>query len=183
MAIVKDNILMKLVRGTLGNQFTIYERNGQIIMATKRGPSRKKPTQKQLDAREKMAKAASMAVEMLLDPEVKAYYASLAGPGQNAYNIAVKDAYRSPEVQNIKIEKEKVVVTAKDEFRVAAVNIEVKNAEGVVTERGRAVLGWNGVDWHYKATALPPGGTVIVEVDDLPGNRTVKEVRLRRNDE
>ncbi|PWV54040.1 hypothetical protein C7475_102795, partial [Chitinophaga sp. S165] len=48
MAIVKDNILMQLVRGSLGKQITIYERNGQIIMAKKRGPSRKKPTQKQL---------------------------------------------------------------------------------------------------------------------------------------
>jgi hypothetical protein len=36
MAIVKDNILMQLVRGTLGKQLTIYERNGQIIMAKKR---------------------------------------------------------------------------------------------------------------------------------------------------
>ncbi|SDF66196.1 hypothetical protein SAMN04488121_102584 [Chitinophaga filiformis] len=47
MAIVKDNILMQLVRGTLGKHYIIYERNGQIIMAVKRGPSRKKPTQKQ----------------------------------------------------------------------------------------------------------------------------------------
>jgi len=59
MAIVKDNILLKLVRGTLGKQLTIYERNGQVIMATKRGPSRKKPTQKQLAARERMSIASS----------------------------------------------------------------------------------------------------------------------------
>jgi len=30
MAIVKDNLLMQLVRGTLGKHFIIYERNGQI---------------------------------------------------------------------------------------------------------------------------------------------------------
>src|SRR5689334_16783511 len=104
MAIVTDNILLQLVRGSIGKQLTIYERNGQIIMAKKRGPSRKKPTQKQLEARMKMTIAAARAQLMLEDPEVKAYYASLAGPGQNAYNIAVKDAYRSPEIQNIKIE-------------------------------------------------------------------------------
>ncbi len=106
MAIVKDNILMQLVRGTLGKQLTIYERNGQIIMAKKRGPSTKKPTAKQLEARHKMTVASARAQQLLADPEIKAYYASLAGPGQNAYNIAVKDAYRSPEIQNIRLEDE-----------------------------------------------------------------------------
>ncbi|MCF6402866.1 hypothetical protein L3C95_10050 [Chitinophaga filiformis] len=178
MAIVKDNILLQFVRGTLGKQLTIYERNGQIIMATKRGPSRKKPTQKQLEARERMTIASARAQLMMADPEVKAYNASLAGPGQNAYNMAVKDAYNSPEIQSIRLEKEEVVVTAKNEFRVAEVEVKVVDADGVVTESGRAVLGWNGVDWHYKATALPAGGKVVVEVENLPGRYTVKELLL-----
>ncbi|PWV50795.1 hypothetical protein [Chitinophaga sp. S165] len=178
MAIVKDNILMQLVRGSLGRQITIYERNGQIIMAKKRGPSRKKPTQKQLEARLKMTIASARAQLMMEDPQIKAYYQSLAGPGQNAYNIAVKDAYRSPEVQNIRLEGEQVVVTTQNEFRVAEVEVKVVDADGVVTESGRAFLGWNGVDWHYKATALPAGGRVIVVAKNLPGNRTVKELQL-----
>ncbi|PWV48340.1 hypothetical protein [Chitinophaga sp. S165] len=178
MAIVKDNILMQLVRGSLGKQITIYERNGQIIMAKKRGPSRKKPTQKQLEARLKMTIASARAQLMMEDPQIKAYYQSLAGPGQNAYNIAVKDAYRSPEVQNIRLEKEEVVVTAQNEFRVAEVEVKVVDAEGVITERGRAFLGWNGVDWHYKAAALPAGGKVIVVAKSLPGIQTVKELLL-----
>ncbi|PWV53977.1 hypothetical protein [Chitinophaga sp. S165] len=178
MAIVKDNILMQLVRGTLGKQITIYERNGQIIMAKKRGPSRKKPTQKQLEARLKMTIASARAQLMLEDPQIKAYYQSLAGPGQNAYNIAVKDAYRSPEVQNIRLEDQEVVVTAQNEFRVAEVEVKVIDAEGVVTASGRAFLGRNGVDWTYKTTALPAGGKVIVVVKSLPGNQTVKELLL-----
>ena len=178
MAIVKDNILMQLVRGTLGKQITIYERNGQIIMATKRGPSRKKPTKKQLEARHKMTLASERALLMMADPEIKAYYASLAGPGQNAYNIAVKDAYRSPEIQNISLEDEDIVVTAKNEFRVAEVEVKVIDAAGVITGSGRAVLGRNGVDWYYKATGLPAGGKVIVVAENLPGNKTVKELLL-----
>ncbi|QHS58450.1 hypothetical protein [Chitinophaga agri] len=178
MAIIKDNILMQFVRGTIGRQLTIYERNGQIIMAKKRGPSRKKPTQKQLEARHKMIIAAALAQSMIADPAVKAYYASMAGPGQNAYNMAVKDAYRSPEVQNIRLEETEVIVTAKDEFRVAAVEIKVVDAEGVVTESGRAALGWNGIDWHYKARALPAGGRIIVTASDLPGRGTVRELLL-----
>lgn len=178
MALVKGNILLELVRGTLGDQFTIYERNGQIIMAKKRGPSRKKPTTRQLEARYKMKVAAAYAKAILEDPELKAYYKSKAGPGQNAYNMAIKDAYKSPEVQNIRFEDTTVVVTAKDEFRVAAVEVLVFDAAGTAIERGNAVLGRNGVDWYYKAASLPAGGMVKVSVVDLPGNETINEVKL-----
>ncbi|WP_343674106.1 hypothetical protein [Chitinophaga sp.] len=178
MAIVKDNILLQLVRGSLGDQITIYERNGQIIMAKKRGPSKKKPTKKQLEARYKMQVAAAYAMVILEDPELKAYYKSLAGPGQNAYNMAVKDAYRSPEIQNIQFEEETVVVTAKNEFRVAEVNVRVLDAAGSILERGKAVLGRNGVDWYYKVASRPPGGKLIIVAVDLPGNETVREMKL-----
>ncbi|WP_440133522.1 hypothetical protein [Chitinophaga sancti] len=178
MAIVKDNVLLSLVRGTLGNQLTIYERNGQIIMAKKRGPSTKKPTQKQLEARYRMQVAAAYAKQMLKDPELKAYYKSKAGVGQNAWNMAIKDAYNSPELQDIRFEDTTVVVHGKDEFRIAEVEVQVLDAEGVVLERGKAVLGRNGVDWYYRVAVLPPGGLVRVVAVDLPGNETVREVRL-----
>ncbi|WPQ61460.1 hypothetical protein SIO70_24170 [Chitinophaga sancti] len=178
MAIVINNMLLQLVRGTLGDQLTIYERNGQIIMAKKRGPSKKKPTKKQLEARYKMKIAAAYARTILQDPELKAYYKSLAGPGQNAYNMAVKDAFKSPEVQNIRLEATDVVVTAKDEFRVAEVDIHIIDAEGSLQERGKAILGRNGVDWYYKATSLPPGGRIVAVAVDLAGNETSKELQL-----
>jgi hypothetical protein len=178
MAIVIDNLLLRVVRGTLGDQITIYERNGQIIMAKKRGPSKNKPTKKQLEARYKMKIAAAYAKEILQDPALKAYYKKLAGPGQNAYNMAVKDAYAAPEIQNIRLDEAEVVVTARNDFRVAAVEVRVVDADGVITERGAAVLGRNGVDWHYKITGRPPGGKVIVVAVDLPGNERVKELLI-----
>lgn len=178
MALVKGNMLLQFVRGSLGNQFTIYERDDQIILAKKRGPSKKKPTQKQLLAREKMKIAAAYATAILTDPEVKAYYKSKAGPGQNAYNMAVKDAYNSPEIQQIQLEDTTIVVTTKDEFRVAEVDVRVIDATGTQLERGKAVLGRNGVNWYYKATHLPAGGKVVAVAVDLPGNETVKELLL-----
>ena len=179
MAIVKDNLLLRLIRGSLGDQLTIYERNGQIIMAAKRGPSKKKPTQKQLEARRKMRVAAAYAQEMLQDPALKAAYQAKAGPGQNAYNMAVRDAFLSPEVQNIRFEGENtVVVEATDDFRVAAVQVKVVDADGVLLESGRAVLDRSGLKWNYHANALPPGGRVIAIAEDLPGNTGMMEVRI-----
>ncbi|WP_440135613.1 hypothetical protein, partial [Chitinophaga sancti] len=172
MALIKDSVLFQLVRGSLGNEITIYERNGQIIMAKKRSPSNKKPTQKQLEARYKMKIAAAYAKEILKDPELKAYYKSLTGPGQNAYNMAVKDAYNAPEIQDIRLEDAQVVVRAKNEFRVAEVEVKVLDKEGEIVERGRAVLGRNGIDWYYQVNTVPPQGKVIVVAVDLPGNET-----------
>lgn len=178
MALIKDSLLLQLVRGTLGDEITIYERNGQIIMAKKRGPSKIKPTQKQLEARYKLQIAAAYAKEIIKDPELKAYYKSMAGPGQNAYNMAVKDAYNSPEVQGIRLEDTTVIVRAKDEWRVAEVEIRVTDHNGTLQEKGKAVLGRNGVDWYYQAASLPTGGVIKIIAVDLPGNETVREVRL-----
>ncbi|WP_440135524.1 hypothetical protein, partial [Chitinophaga sancti] len=112
MALITDSVLFQVVRGSLGDQFTIYERNGQIIIAKKRGPSNNKPTTKQLEARYKMKVAAAYAKVILQDPDLKAYYQSKTGPGQNAWNMAIKDAYHSPEVQDIRFEDTTVIVTA-----------------------------------------------------------------------
>lgn len=103
MAIVKDNILLQLVNGSLGGIITIYVRNGQIIMAKKRGPSTVPPSFKQLLARLKMKIAVALAQELLKDPGVKAAYAAKAGPGQNAFNIAVKEMYNTPIVQEAEL--------------------------------------------------------------------------------
>ena len=178
MAIVKGNILLQLVRGTLGKQVTIYERNGQIIMAQKRGPSKKKPTQKQLEARRRMTLAAARAKQMLADPGLKAYYASLAGPGQNAYNLAIRDAYHAPEIQDIRVEAKEVVVTARNKFRLAEVKVQMVDARGVIKESGQAVLSRTGVDWYYKAAARPASGKVIAVAVGLPGQKMVKELLL-----
>nr|WP_235643501.1 hypothetical protein [[Flexibacter] sp. ATCC 35208] len=103
MAIVKDNILLQLVNGSLGDIITIYVRNGQIIMAKKRGASTLPPTSKQLLARLRMKIAAALALEMIKDPDVKAAFAAKAGPGQNAFNMAVREAYKMPIVQETEL--------------------------------------------------------------------------------
>jgi hypothetical protein len=44
-------------------------------------------------------------------------------------------------VQNIQLEEDVIIVTAKDEFRVAEVEVWVLDAAGSVQERGNAVSG------------------------------------------
>jgi len=178
MALLKDNSLFAYVEGSIGKEITIYRRKNQVIVAKKRGKSRKKPTKNQLLARQKMAEAAAYAKVILADPDIKAYYESKAGPGQNAWNMAIKDAYRAPEVQNIQVQDSTVIVTAKDEFRVAAMQVRVVDAKGTLLEKGNAIIGRNAIDWYYQVSSLPPGGKLIIIAVDLPGNETVREVQL-----
>jgi hypothetical protein len=178
MAIVKNNILLQFISGTLADQFTIYERNGVIIMAAKRGPSTKPPTKKQKEARWKMKVAVAYAQSAMMDPELKAAYQAKAGRGQNAFNMAVRDAYSSPEIQNIQIEEEQITVKATDDFQVANVHVHIKDENGKVVEQGKATLSPNRTTWVYKFSSLPKGGKVAVIVEDLPGNSVKEEVLI-----
>ncbi|SFW83921.1 hypothetical protein [Chitinophaga sancti] len=178
MALVKGNVLLQYVKGTIGNEITIYERNGQIIIAKKRRKSNKKPTQKQKEVRWKMRVASAYAKAILRDPQIKAYYKSMAGPGQNAYNMAVKDAFHSPEIQNLQLAESTVVVSAKNEFRLAEVRVQVLDKDGKTVESGRAVPAKNGIDWEYKIAHLPQKGRIKVAVEDLPGNVSERQLLL-----
>jgi hypothetical protein len=179
MAIVKNNILLQFVKGTLGDMLTVYERNGVIIIAAKRGPSKNKPTQAQLQARLKMKLAVKYAKRAMEDPELKAAYQATAGIGQNAFNMAVKDAYNSPMIINIHVEEEQtIVVRTQEDFRVAAVKITVYDKENKMVEKGDAYLTWNRMDWKYRCEHLPPGSRVEVKAFDLPGNSAMKEIML-----
>jgi len=178
MAILKDSILFNHVSGSLGDEITIYRRNNQVIVAKKRRRSTQKPTKKQLAARKRMEMAAAIARELIADPELKAYYKSKAGPGQNAFNMALQDAYHSPEIQHIKVEESTVVVTAKNQFRVAEVEVRVLDAAGVILEKGKAALGRNGVDWYYQFENLEEADRIVVVAVDIPGNETIKDLLL-----
>jgi hypothetical protein len=178
MAIAYNNLLLQSVRGTIGKQLTIYERNGQIIVAKKRSKSNTKPTPQQLAARARMARAVAYAKQMLRDPDIKAAYAAKAGPGQNAYNMAVRDAYHAPEIQDVHVEKNTVVIRAKNEFRLKRVDVQVVSADGEIVTSGKAELSRNGVDWYYTLNLLPAGGRIIITARDLPGNETVRELKI-----
>ena len=177
MAVVKNNLLLQYISGTLGDQLTVYERNGVIIIASKRGPSTKPATKNQLDARWKMKVAVAYAKSAMKDPELKAAYQAKAGKGQNAFNMAVRDAYRSPEINSIQIEEEQITVKATDDFQVANVQVHIKDENGKVVEQGKATLSPNRMTWVYKFSTLPMGGKIAVIVEDLPGN-SVKEEML-----
>jgi hypothetical protein len=60
--------------------------------------------------------------------------------------MAIKGAFKAPEVHNIRFEDTTVVVRAKDEFRVAAVEVRVSDSTGRI-RKGQSRIGaqWGGL--------------------------------------
>ncbi|SFO26633.1 hypothetical protein SAMN05428949_4716 [Chitinophaga sp. YR627] len=186
MAKSSDNIILKGAFGTIGDMLTLTrKRSGQLILGKKRRASRSAPTDAQLEVQQRFKLGIQYAKAVLLDPVKKAFYAALAGPDQSAYNIALKDAVKPPEVISINTENYtgaiggSILVRAVDSVKVARVRVNIRTATDENVEQGEAILQANGIDWLYISTAVNAAleETVITATAiDTPGNEAMKEV-------
>lgn len=179
MAKADNNVLLNNLSGSIGKQVTIKQRGGKTIVSKAQQPREKAATGKQLEAQDRFTEATAYAKGVLADPDMAAVYRSMAQPGQNAYNIAIRDAYNPPVIENIEKAGNDITVRATDDFRVYRVTVAVYDAEGVMQEEGNALMGRNGKDWVYAATTeVLSGCRVLAVAEDLPGNRTNREIVL-----
>ena len=142
-------------------------------------------TDKQKEVKAKFKTSIVYGKSVMKDPALKAQYAAAAKKDESAYNVAVRDAFKAPEVQSVTTDLytgqigSTITVRAIDDFRVASVRVKITTAAGVVVEQGDAVLQANGLDWLYTATALNDavaGSKIRASAKDLPANETVMEV-------
>lgn len=187
MAKADNNVLLSKLSGSIGKQVTIKQRGGKTIVSKAQAPREKAATGKQLEAQDKFSEATAYAKGVLADPDMAAVYRSMAQPGQNAYNIAIRDAYNAPVIEQVETGTysgkpgDTIMVRAIDDFRVYRVTVAVYSAEGVMLEEGNALMGRNGKDWLYTATTgndSLAGCRVMATAEDLPGNRTNREMIL-----
>ena len=91
------------------------------------------------------------------------------------------DALNAPVVESIQAENyhgqlgDKIIIRAKDDFKVTAVVVSIFNQAGELIEEGNAVIqNDEEMKWLYKVQQENPGlsGSKIVAVaTDLPGNK------------
>lgn len=182
MAKADNNVLLSKLSGSIGKQLTIKQRGGKTIVSKAQDRREKAATEKQQEAQDKFADASAYAKRVLADPDMVAMYKTMALPGQNAYNIALKDAYNAPVIESLETGKypgkpgDTIHVRAIDDFRVFQVIVAVYSAEGALLEKGNALMGRNGKDWVYTITGENKGSKVIATAEDLPGNQTKREI-------
>jgi Na+-translocating ferredoxin:NAD+ oxidoreductase RnfG subunit len=187
MAKGDNNVLLANLSGSIGKQLTIKQRGGKTIVSKAQAKREKVSSAKQLEAQEKFADATHYAKRMLEDADMAAVYKAAAKAGQNAYNIALRDAYTAPVIEAIETDNyqgktgDSIIVRATDDFRVFRVTVAIHSAEGTLLETGNALLGRNGKDWVYTATGdnkAIKGTKLIAMAEDLPGNQTGSELVL-----
>ena len=88
--------------GQVGN-FVFRRRRADEKIFVSRHPGEQEavPTQAQASVREKFQQAAIYGRSVVSNPETKAEYAAAAKPGQSAYNVAVADFFRAPDIEEV----------------------------------------------------------------------------------
>jgi hypothetical protein len=189
MSRINGNLLVKGARGNVGKQFVFKKRGNNTYIA--KMPTINEhivPTQGQVEVRELFAAASLYAKGAIGSPELKREYGKKAASGQTPFNVAFRDYLKAPVVKSISTENYNgatgsiIEVRAKDDFRVAAVKVRIRDANGVLLEEGNAIL--NPIDrnkWSYATVQLndsPAGCIVSATAFDLPGNKGVLEVTV-----
>ena len=185
MARSNNNPLTKGASGTIADLLTFRtRRSGNVVMSAKRGASSVPATADQLAIQRRFKRGVIYAKSVLKEPTLKAYYTTLAGPDQSAYNMALKDYMRPPVIETIDVSDyhgvagDPILILAYDDFKVATVRVSIRNAAGAIVEQGNAVLQLNGLDWVYTATVenvVLAGTFITVIAVDTPGNESTKE--------
>jgi hypothetical protein len=185
MAKINENLLVKGARGNVGKQY-VYKKRGDSTHIARMPVINKNavPTQEQSRMRDLFAAASLYAKGAVSSSDLKKEYQKKASGGRTAFNIAFRDFLKAPVVKEIDTGNydgtpgSTIVVSARDDFRVAKVKVSIRTAAGSMVEEGDAIL--NPIDrnkWTYTAMQnnAPPGSVVSATALDLPGNQGVLE--------
>jgi hypothetical protein len=183
----KNNVVTKGFTGKISDDIVFRQSGGEIIIA-KVPKKTTKPLHVKKKAIQKAFKKATLyGNSVMLDTAVKAKYQAVARGMQSAYNLAVRDASKPPEVNSIDASQYKgqpgniIKIDAQDDFQVIAVKLSIHAADGTLIEEGEAVLPPLQMDWEYTVTMVNnalAGSKITATAIDLPKNQHSLEITL-----
>lgn len=185
MAKSENNEVMYGARGKVGNLLVFKNFGSNQTVIAKRPKKTENPvySAKQIEAKLKFREAVVYARGVINNPTLLAVYQLLAKPGTSAYNLALADYCKSPEISLIDADNyqgligEQIRVRAIDNFGLTQVKVSIHDAADQLIESGLATQSANSVDWFYDATILNSnlaGTKITAEAKDTPGNTTLE---------
>lgn len=185
MAKSENNEVMYGARGKVGNLLVFKNFGSNQTVIAKRPKKAENPvySAKQLEAKLKFREAVVYARGVINNPALLATYQLLAKPGTSAYNLALADYCKAPEISLIDAGKyqgqigAQIRVRAIDNFGLTAVKVSIYDAADLLIESGLANQSANSVDWFYETTTLNSslkGTKITAEAKDTPGNTTLE---------
>lgn len=175
MAKVRNNIFVRGLSGSLGDQFVVRkDKAGRtIVSAAPTFDDNRTFSEAQLDRQEKFRDASAYGKTTKDNP---AYVDKAEGTPLSSYNVAMADFFHAPEITEVDVTVwhgavgQPIRVRAVDDVQVTQVQVVITDSAGVVLEQGAATLD-EGNWWVYTTTATAPDGSkVIASARDLPGH-------------
>jgi hypothetical protein len=188
MAKSRNNVITHGLSGLIGDLLVFRQRAGKTIVSDRPKVRVDNPNPDQLEVRERFIKAAKYAKAAISDLTKKDLYQAAAKAGQSAYNVAFADYQKAPEIEanpnysgysgqiGYQIE-----ATVYDNFMVAAVKVEIRDASNALIEQGEAVQQDDVSKWIYETTVANPAyatSSIIIKAYDMPENETIQVTQL-----
>ena len=187
MARTTNNVLTKNYSGKVAGQYSLRTRGNQSIIAGLPKAREGAISAVQFELQKSFKLAVIYARKAMTNPQLKEAYAAARRDNQSAYNVAFMDAYKGPELSDLRTDEykgtigDKIIVQAIDNFRVTNVKFKLLSADGTELENGDAIEDENGYDWIYtskKNNSSLPGTIIQVTAEDIPKNKALLEARL-----
>lgn len=184
MAESRNNIVTFGLSGLVGDLLVFTKRAGKTIVSRKPEKSSVPPTALQLSVRERFKEAVQYARSILSIPAAKAMYEEMTKPGQSAFNLAMADVWKAPQIYDVVATQytgqvgSKITVDTVDRYKVISVEVTILNVQDELLESGMAVMQENGRHWVYTATVVNNSldGTIVRALaKDRPGNEAHQE--------
>lgn len=186
---LKNNDLVEGSSGKFGKKLVYRQRGDKTILARQPEKTWKPATARQQEIKESFYEGVLYAKSVIADPILKEIYQKKATRHKSAYNIAVSDFCKAPEIRKYDTSGytgqsgDRIVIRAVDDFKVVDVSVTIKDCSGNVIESGAATESANGADWIYTATvttaSTAPACKMVITASDMPGNVTKQEVTLQ----
>lgn len=183
MAKSKHNEVMQGASGRIGNNLVFRQRGNQTIIAKRPRKTSGTRTQKQIEVQNRFLDASLYAKSVIQDEQLKAIYQSRATVNQSAYNVAIKDYCRPPEIRKLDDDKYKgevgdtFTLMVRDVLQVQELQVEILDLDGDLIESGQAVPDTSFTYWTYTAAEPNPDyetSSYKITMLDTPGHVTVE---------
>ena len=185
MAESKNNIITHGLSGKVGDLIVFRSKGGKTFVSSAPRKPTGEPSDAQKAQKKRFQEATIYGKTAMANPAVKNdYETSAKKKGLTAYNVAVADFLKAPEIVEINLSNytgaigDTIVITVTDNFKVETVTVDIANADGSEVESGAATPGASRTVWTYTAkvaNASLDGDKITVRAYDVPGNVGEKE--------
>jgi hypothetical protein len=177
MALVRQNIVMQGLSGTLGEQLVIkVAKGGRTIVSVKPTFDENRAfSAAQQEQQQAFREAVAYAKEQ---KDNQIYIAKAEGTSKNAYNLAMADWFHAPEILEINLDGwsgeagQVLRIRVQDDVQVQHVEVMIMDEADTLLEQGSAV-DVGALWWEYTTTGTASGNPkVVVAALDIPEHMT-----------